>query len=238
MEFQKIERKRVYEDVIVQIEQMIKEGNYKPGDKLPPLVELCEKFSVSRTVIREAMSVLSAYGLVDINLGTGIFIRKSSSSNIASPITSLLLLNQESVKDLLELRRGLEVEAASLAAERATDDDISMLKQCNNGLREAINNHSDILEAVEEDYKFHKTLFQATGNEIFVKVFDSVSHIFKEGIKLSKMQSVKIPGRALEGVAEHELIIHAIERKNKSDARKMMRQHLYNNEKKTWNLEE
>lgn len=233
-----INKKRIYEEIVAQIEKMIIDGEYKPGDKLPTEDELASKFSVSKTVIREAMSVLKANGLVVSRPGSGNYIRKSTGAGFVTHLTSILLLNEESVKEMVALRRGLEIEAAAIAAEQATEHDIESLIDIHKQLKMAIN--VSIEEAVEKDYEFHKMVFTATHNTIFIKVFNSVfSKIIKQVITLSKKQSSEHnPKRHMEGIREHEEIIKAIKTKDKVEARAAMLTHLQNNEKKTWKLDD
>jgi GntR family transcriptional repressor for pyruvate dehydrogenase complex len=233
-EIGKIVKKRIFEEVVIAIKDKIKDGIYKPGDRLPSEEEMSKYFDVSKTVIREAMSVLKSNGLIESRPGLGTFLRQAPGSSAVTPIISMLLLTEFPLVEILELRRGLEVEAASLAAERATDEEISVLMKKNDAMLEAIQNGR---LAIEEDYGFHKAIFYATHNSALIKVFNSISSVLKEGISVSKIQSSDIPGRHMEGCVEHLEIIQAISERDSKKGRQTMRKHLYNNETKTWNLD-
>jgi len=222
------------DQVIKEIERMIKENNLKPGDRLPSESELANYFSVSKSVVREAMRVLKTSGLIQSKPGIGAIICNPPSSIIITPLLSMLLLNDLNFMDVFALRRGLEVEAASLAAQSATAEDLANLKKSNEALLTAVQKGAI---GVDEDFEFHKILFLSTSNAIFIKLFNSISSVLKEGIKQSKLKSVEIPGRSMEGVEEHAAIIQAIELKDSRKARQSMRKHLQNNEWRTWNLE-
>ncbi|MCM3714333.1 FadR family transcriptional regulator [Alkalihalobacillus oceani] len=226
-----IRRQKIYEEIVQQIYQLIRRGDYKEGDKLPAEGKLAEEFGVSKTVVREAMSVLKASGVVESRSGSGNFIRKLEGETFVQSIGPSLL-NIQSLIEILELRRALEIEAASLAADRATEEDIELLKEYNRKLASS----EKLEERVENDFLFHKTLFYATHNSAFIKVFDSISSLFKSGIEESKKQSSNLPNRHKEGVEEHFTIMEAISEKDEKKARATMREHLKNNEWKTWKI--
>ncbi|NEU31805.1 FadR family transcriptional regulator [bacterium LRH843] len=226
----KIKKKRIYEEVISELESLIKRGVYKVGDKLPSEEELSKAFSVSKSAVREAMSVLKSSGIIQVKQGIGTFLSEAPGSSAVTNITSMLLLSEFPLIEVFELRRALEVEAVSLAVLRGTDEDIQKLTETNEAMLSAIKKG---MTAAEEDYEFHRLLFLATHNSVFIKVFNSISEILKEGIAATKSQKAH-PERNFEGVEEHRNIIKAIEKKDSTAARRAMRLHLYNNETKTW----
>jgi GntR family transcriptional regulator, transcriptional repressor for pyruvate dehydrogenase complex len=232
MAFVPIRRQKIYEEIVDQIYKMLDDGEYSEGDKLPPEGALAERFAVSKTVVREALSVLKTNGVVESRPGSGNFIRRIDGGSFVSSIRTSLL-NKESLIEILELRRALEVEAASLAAERANDEDIEKLFRVNQMLKEA----KTFDEAVEKDFNFHENIFNATHNSAFIRVFTSISSLIQDAIKESKIQSIKSPVRQAEGVQEHIEIIKAIKEKDNSKARDTMRTHLENNEIKTLNID-
>jgi len=236
MTIRSVRRKKLSDEVCEQLEQMIINGEFEPNQKMKSEAELAAMFNVSKTVIREALSVLKAKGLIEGRAGSGNYLREQNGESVVASFASTVLINRDALIELLELRRGLEVEAASLAAKRATSEDIRLLKEANEWLARS-NATGQLDEAIESDFEFHKRLFDATHNSVFVKVFQSISAIFKEGITATKTQSAHIKGRHLEGIEEHNRIIAAIENRSSRDARREMRQHLRNNESKTWKLD-
>ncbi|WHY70545.1 FadR/GntR family transcriptional regulator [Fictibacillus enclensis] len=232
MEFTPIKRQKIYEEIVDQIYKMLIESKFEEGSKLPPEGALAERFGVSKTVVREALSVLKTNGVIESRPGSGNFIRKIDGGSFVSSI-STSLLNKEALIEILELRRALEIEAASLAAERATEEDIKKLLLINHNLKEA----TTLEDAIEQDFSLHESIFHATHNSAFVTVFISISSLIKNAIKESKIKSKKIPGRQLEGVREHFEIIEAIKEKDDIKARDKMRSHLENNELKTLNID-
>ncbi|MCM3762290.1 FadR family transcriptional regulator [Alkalihalobacillus oceani] len=232
-ELKKIKKKRIYEEVIVEINNLIKRGVLKIGDKLPSEAELSKSLSVSKATVREAMSVLKSNGLIEVKPGIGTFLTEAEGSNAITPVVSMLLLNEFPLIEVFELRRALEVEAVSLSVERAVEDDIKRLIKTNQAMSDAISRGET---ALAEDFEFHRLIFESTHNSVFIKVFNSISTLIKEGLAASKQRNKKNPMRNVEGLEEHWNIINAIEKRDAIGARRAMRIHLYNNETRTWEV--
>src|SRR5262245_54021293 len=105
----------------------IMQGELKPGDRLPTEQELIEAFAVSRTVVREAISSLKATGLVTTQQGVGAFVREPPPAPLQTPAVNLDMLHE--VIHVLELRIGVEVEAAALAAQRREAHHIEAMRE-------------------------------------------------------------------------------------------------------------
>ena len=121
-----IKRSRLYEDVIKQIMNLIKNGILKPGDQLPTERELSEQLKVSRTSIREALRSMEMAGFLEsrVGAGGGTYIKEVTIDSIISPFADMLSIHNVSVLELLEVRLILETEVARLAALRRTEDDL------------------------------------------------------------------------------------------------------------------
>src|SRR6267142_105801 len=117
-----IKSTRIYEEIVRQVKQLIAEGRFKSGDRLPPERELAEKFVVSRTSVREALRALESLGLIDIRPGEGTFVREVSIDALVGPLALLMTSQREAIGELFEARRVLEPAIAALAASRATPD--------------------------------------------------------------------------------------------------------------------
>ena len=126
--FNSISNKKVYEQVIEQIQKNIMDGTFKKGDKLPSERELSEKMAVSRTSIREALRVLETMGVVESRQGEGNFICSNIEKSLLQPLSMMFKLNNGSWSDIFELRNILEIECARLCSLRATDLDCRELE--------------------------------------------------------------------------------------------------------------
>lgn len=225
-----IKKKRLFEEIIVALENFIKNEKILPGEKLPSEGELARIFDVSKTTVREAMSVLHTNGITESRPGMGIYLKQTETNNIIDKVASNLLEKRDLV-EILEFRRGLEVEAASLAAKRSTEEDIRAIQTAQ---MDVIRANDEGHVGVKEDFLFHKSIILATHNSIYKNMFDSFAHKFKQGLRLTRLQSVNVPGRFREGQNEHYAIINAIIDRNPEKASIAMRGHLTKNENKIW----
>jgi len=158
---------RLYELVAKQIEDLILSGRLSSGDRLPSESELGRQFSVSRTVIREAVKVLADKGLVRPEPGRGTFVRKPDPELLAASMDTILRVEQCSLADLLELRRMIEVPAAGLAAARADSEHRAAIEAAFIELEQQLHSGSKFMLA---DKAFHVAIARATGNELTAAV--------------------------------------------------------------------
>jgi GntR family transcriptional repressor for pyruvate dehydrogenase complex len=133
-----VNRARLSEQVAEQIQSMIIQGKIKQGDRLPPERELAEQLGVSRTVIRESTKVLQERGLVKVLTGSGTYATRVESENVSQSIGLFVRGKKHTFRDLLEIRKMLEIEVAGLAAERATEEDNLQLTACMQDMRRAL----------------------------------------------------------------------------------------------------
>jgi GntR family transcriptional repressor for pyruvate dehydrogenase complex len=225
-----IKKKRLFEEIIVGIEEYLQEENIQPGDRLPSENELAALFNVSKTAVREAMSVLHASGIIETRPGSGIYLKDIHGESIVLRVSSNLM-EKSKLQEILDFRRGLEVEAAGLAAVNGSDKQFDRIKRAHELLVEA-NEAGGI--GVDEDYQFHYEIILACRNSIYQNVFQAVSQQLKEGMRISKMQSMKMPGMFLQAYREHEEIMEALFTRDPEWARRAMRHHMIRVEEKIW----
>jgi DNA-binding FadR family transcriptional regulator len=163
-------RPKLAERVVASIREQIMSGRYAPGAKLPTESQLTELFGVSRTVVREAIALLAADGLVEPRQGAGVFVRETPTTAFGT--ISLDVGNKIShALNVLEVRMGIEIESAAFAAMRR-----------NNAQEAAIQEaffEFDRLLAIGEatgrtDFEFHRTIAVATNNPFYVEVLDAL----------------------------------------------------------------
>ncbi|WP_240804786.1 FadR/GntR family transcriptional regulator [Cupriavidus oxalaticus] len=213
------------EEVVQALSEEIRQGQLKPGDKLPTESEIMATQGVSRTVVREALSRLQASGLVETRHGIGTFVL-ARAAEAPSPfrIGPDTLGTAIDVMAMLEFRVSLEAEAAGLAAARRSDAQLAAMRQALDELKRNTGAGSD---AVDSDFAFHLAIARATGNRYFT---DIMGHLGTMLIPRSRLQ-VNTPERQqyLERVQfEHENIYDAIERRDPDAAKAAMRMHLTN----------
>jgi GntR family transcriptional repressor for pyruvate dehydrogenase complex len=218
-EFEAVKKTKLYEKIAQQIKEMMRDGQLKPGDKLPPERELAERFQVSRSSLRDAIRMLEVMGLVAPRQGEGTIVCEVSAESLMNPLSSMLLHKRELVSELLDLRRMIEPPLAARAAARATNAEISRME--NILKRQKLKVDRGEL-AVEEDSEFHYAIAEAAKNTVVLKVVD----VFMDLLRESRARSLQVQGRLQKSFVGHLLIFRAIKRRNASAAEVAMRRHI------------
>jgi GntR family transcriptional repressor for pyruvate dehydrogenase complex len=225
MNFNEIKKTRVYEQVIEQIKKLLEFGKLKSGDKLPSEREMAGMFNVSRSVIREAMSVLNASGVLNIRPGIGVFIVDDEESTLIQRMDRALKKDSVNLQELIEVRQGLESQAVYLAALRATPKDLERIEAAYISLSEAVKQER---VGAQEDFVFHEAIIKASKNETLMEMLRILSDRLLIGLQESRSKSMKQPHRSEDVLFEHRRIIDAITNKDAILAKKLMFKHLEN----------
>ena len=213
--------------VVEQLSARIRDGAFRPGERLPTELVMEREFGVSRTVVREAISHLKAGGLVETRHGIGTFVLAPP------PVTALLpALGQETtirdVLDMLELRISLETEAAGLAAARRKDEHLRAMKEALDAFEA---NQRAGGSAVEADFQFHLQIASATGNRYFEEVLRGLGSatIPRRRVDAAQLASASGgDGYLTRTNLEHAGIYEAVRDQDPEAARAAMRLHLTN----------
>ena len=226
--FNNISNKKVYEQVIEQIQNNIMEGLFKKGDKLPSERELSEKMGVSRTSIREALRVLETMGVIESRQGEGNFICSNIEKSLLQPLSMMFKLNNGSFSDIYELRSILEIECARLSAIRATDMDCRELLSVVEEMEQETfgENRYEIL--VELDKKFHNTLSDISKNYLIESLFSTISNLFEKFIEDARYKIILFDSEQANKslLIQHKKICESIIKKNQDMAVEAMREHM------------
>ena len=204
----------------------IRDGRLSPGDKLATEAALMAEYGVSRTVVREAISKLQASGLVETRHGIGTFVvglGDGSSFRIAPEQLATL----RDVVAMLELRIGVETEAAGLAAQRRTAENLLAMRDALDAFTQAVEAGRD---AVSADFMFHLEISRATQNPHFTNLMSTLGSMAIPRARLDPAAAPDVERQAyLRRVnAEHESILDAISNQDVEAARAAMRTHLAN----------
>jgi len=223
MDFKPIQQQKIYEQIVEQIKVMITEGNLKPGDKLPAERVLAENLNVSRASVREALSALHLLGLLEIKSGEGTFIKQSDVNSIIQPLALLLLMERDTALEILQVRKGLEVEAAGLAAVNASDSDIKKLGKIIDDMEKQMQK-----SALGEftDWEFHFALAHATGNTLLVRLMNTISDTMQKTIKINREKLFKTEGNQQILFKQHYDVFVAVRNRDVEAARNKMYEHL------------
>lgn len=210
-------------DIVTTLTQRILLGQMAPGEKLPSESAIVGEYGVSRTVVREALSKLQAGGLVETRHGVGTFV-------LARDQRQGLHLNHDtavSVRGILELRLGLETQAAALAALRRSEVQLQHMREALDDYQASLANNDS---SVEPDVRFHQLIAQATGNTYFT---DVIQHLGNSVIPRTRINAEERGDTDLMKLGqlanlEHEAILNAIRRQDPDAARAAMLLHLSN----------
>lgn len=202
------------------LQDMIRSGQLREGEALPPQRELAEALEVSRASLREALSVLQTLGLLRTEPRRGSFVvhKEALNDDALGPWRFEALY---SPMDVYQFRFGLEGHAARLAAIRISPTGLAALKQNFENFKEAVRN-VDLVTMAQLDYEFHRLVVAAAANRMFLDVYGSYGSVLLESQRLPLTRH----WRLWEPVSEHENIVSAIERQDPDGACYFMHAHI------------
>ncbi len=217
------------DEIANQLSHLIQTKQLAAGDRLPSERDLCEQFSVSRPVIREALSRLKSEGLISIKQGVGVFVTTRDPRE-AFKIQDVDIDEKIAVTQVMELISTVEVAATRLAAARRSADDLKKIRKCLIGMEYAI--ASDRL-GDEEDFEFHQAIMVATHNPYFETLSQHLEHTARRMIRHLRSNTKTRHTNLIEAVqAEHQAIFNAISAGDPAAAERAARDHLDNAEKR------
>ena len=192
-----------------------------PGARLPPAEALARRFGVSRTVVREALARLRAEGLVETRQGSGAFVGTLAGRPLRLDTAGMDL--PERVLEILELRLGVEAEAASLAAVRGTKAQKVAISAAVESLSIAADCGTD---GVEEDLRFHQAIAEATGNPLFPQFVAFLGEHYRASIHVLRPRGAAREALLRRVAREHAAVADAILHGDAEEARWAIRRHL------------
>jgi GntR family transcriptional regulator, transcriptional repressor for pyruvate dehydrogenase complex len=204
--------------LILRFQQLMTDGLLTPGTKLPPERELATSFGVARSSLRQALKVLEIMGVITQKVGDGSYLNKDAGSVLSVPMEFLFLLDDTSFQELMEIRLMVEPALAAKAAERATPEDIALLRQ---SIRDLEGGGTKREQLVSADLTFHRTIFRATGNRLSGRLFHIIHRAMLNMIKVTS-QLVDLE----HTLQFHQPILGAIEQHDSRRASSLMTDHL------------
>ncbi|MEJ2730420.1 MAG: FadR/GntR family transcriptional regulator [Deltaproteobacteria bacterium] len=217
-----IKPKRISDQVFDQLRELIFRGEMKRGEKILPERELSEILQVSRTSVRDAINKLVVMGLLEQKQGQGTFVRSLDSME-KNPLAAALESQDASLEDLLEVRRGLECNAAALAAQRAVDEDLHFLEKSIQEMRIEVDSGR---LGTEADVSFHMAISFAAKNPVqvyimknfydflFVSIRENLAHLYEDRANIDMI------------IKQHTEIFNHIRNHDPQQAYDAMRRHI------------
>jgi GntR family transcriptional repressor for pyruvate dehydrogenase complex len=201
------------------IRGLIQTGDYKPGDRLPAIMEMARRFGVGHPTVREALKKLETMGFVEIRHGSGVYVTRSdevlvlASPDYTGAVTKKLLL------DLIQSRMALELQSVAEAARNATDEHLREMRRLLTTAGQSLEN-DEVLSSVNMSY--HRQIAIASGNTVLAQLLDVLRELFTEEQRLI----LDIFGSRQRDHQEHLAILEALEQRNAARAVERMRTHL------------
>lgn len=201
------------------IRDLLINGNLHPGDRLPSERDLGELLGVSRTVVREAIKLLTAEGVLRVQVGVGSFIAEPVLNVLEGPMQYMGTSFTRKIDDLYQVREILEPAIAALAAQSATPEQITRLEQV---MKEMEQNKHNGIRYIEADAVFHAVIAEATQNSVIVLLAHSIVNNLQEARRLA----ISSPGSEERASAYHLRIYDAIKNGDSDAAFKVMQEHM------------
>lgn len=211
----------VPEVALLGIRSLIAEQGYGEGDVLPSQRDLALQLGVSRASLREALSTLSALGVISVQPGKGVFVRAPVEQAPVAPGLAWPFAAQAAPAEIFQLRYALEGFAAGLAAVSLKADELDALEDNVQRMREELRN-GDFEAAAQLDFDFHRRILVASGNQAMAGILTASADIFLESQKLPFIRTE----RAMETWQEHRKILRALARHSSAAAQKSMHEHV------------
>ena len=203
--------------ILEEIQRLIAEGKFRPGDSLPSEMELAERFGVGRSSIREATRVLQLLGVVEVIQGKGTFVREPGILPLV--VDWSRITQQDIIPEVMEARQFVEVLLARLAAERATLEDIESLHQ-------ALQHSAETLLNIETNIRagvdFHLALADAAHNRVLALMYRTIRDLYLETARRTRV-SAEV---ARDRFHDHERLLKAVMDRDPEAAAQAMTEHL------------
>jgi GntR family transcriptional repressor for pyruvate dehydrogenase complex len=223
MNLKPIKPKCISDQVFEQVRELIYKGAFKTGQQILPERDLAISMAVSRTSVRNAINKLVTMGLLEHRQGQGTFV-SSPDNRKGNPLAAAMATDEATLDDLLEVRMGLECNAAMLAAQRATYTDLKAIEK-------SLEEMEADLEATDKistgpDAAFHMAITFSTKNPVLIHLMRNFYDFLFVGIK-KNLTHMYLDRTALEAViVHHRAVLEAIRRRSGPDAFEAMRTHI------------
>lgn len=194
----------------------------KPGASLPAVATLAESLGVSRPVVREALNALRALGIVEIANGKKATIRDLDNGVLRIYFDRALQVVDDSVREVMDVRAGIEIRSAALAARNRSADDLALMREHSAAMRTAI---GDAERFSRHDSSLHLAISQASGNRLIFHIVESLQSALRHA-SYQGVRAIAEPETLNRIVEEHDRLVEAIERRDEVAAADLMHDHI------------
>ncbi|MBV9680185.1 MAG: FadR family transcriptional regulator [Solirubrobacterales bacterium] len=220
--FAPVATERVSDVIAERLARAIRDGELRPGDRLPTEQELADDFQVGRTSVREGLQKLRAFGLIETRKGLGAFVSQAAPADPLADFARWTAADPRAIVDLVEARFALEGLAAALAAVRATPDQIEVIERHNLEHAEA-GKRRDVQAVVDTDEAFHTAIMAAARNRFLERMY----HLLIAELTDFRRKTLALPWAAARSATGHGKILKAIRERDAPAAKQAMTDHLF-----------
>ena len=222
MEITPVKRVKLNEEVFHQMRQLLAQGKWQPGQRIPGENELCQLFGVSRITIRQALQQLTSLGLIETRPGKGRYVCQPEISRLMEQLTPAVYLDADSMQQVNEFREMMDTWSAQQAALRASAQDIARLEENYQAMARCAQ-QQDWQTFAQLDVQFHMYVGDATGNSLIRRTY----HILHDVLGSCMVQIVDRMGDT--ALSFHRQLIDAIAAGDAALAERIALHHLENN---------
>jgi GntR family transcriptional repressor for pyruvate dehydrogenase complex len=217
--FRPVVRQSLSDRLARRIRALIQGGEYKEGDRLPPIMEMARRFGVGHPTVREALKRLEAMGVVEIRHGSGVYVTRDRDVLVLASPDHSGTLTKKLLLDLIEARTPIELQTTALAARNLTDDHCQEMRRLLTTAEENLANDEVLTSA---NMAFHQQIALASGNTVLAQLLEVLQELFAGEQRLI----LGIFGSRQRDHAEHLGILEALEQRKESLAVERMKLHL------------
>ncbi|PYV14232.1 MAG: FadR family transcriptional regulator [Acidobacteria bacterium] len=217
--FKPIDKTSLSEEIAAQIMSLVSSGDLMPGQKLPSERELCLRFEVGRSSLREALRCLTIVGVLETRVGEGTFLAMNRDKFIGKVLEWRVATERKNVENLMKVRLALETETAANAALNTHEQDVRKLEELLARMKASIGNPEQVAET---DIAFHLGIAEASANQL---IFDLLN-LIRSQLEIGLMKVSSFPGASEIAYHEHVLILNAIRAHDAESAKALMRDHI------------
>ena len=218
MPLQPVAPRRLYRQIADQIRALVSNGEAVPGSRLPAERDLAKRLRVSRPSLREALIALEVEGLLDVRVGSGIYVMRPGERERGA-----VLPDASGPFEVILARRMIEGECAALAARNATPAQLSAIRKAHADMQKEARRHHNPLGA---DRAFHVRVAEATGNSALELVVQTLWDQRVGPLYRALESKLEYPAMATDTLDEHRAVVQAILDRNPAAARAAMRRHM------------
>lgn len=213
-----IKKVSIGEQICDQIMELLVDGTWEIGEKIPSENQLAEAFGVSRITVREALLRLSALGLLETRFGSGTYVKEVTPTTLVNSIMPSVYIDSNSMLEVLEYRQVFEVKTAGLAARKATDEGIKELERI---YADMVRNQDSLTDFAESDLEFHLALSTMTNNSMLI----ATMNVIKSALSVAMQQIIEYRGND-GGLADHAKLIESIRAHDEEETMRLMEEHI------------